>query len=81
MHKKQRLNESVVKSLSVRMDGQEICAKGEVIINDVQMKKGITSVELVLIAGEQPNVSIKYDPYRITEETANALGLKKMNYE
>lgn len=81
MNIKEKLSPSIVKDLHIKMDGQEVCAKGKVEINGLEMRDGISSVELILRANEQPEVTVEYGPHHITEETSKVLGLKKINYE
>lgn len=64
-------------SLQIEMNGQEICAKGTITINGVEMRDGIKSVELNLDANQRPVITIEYDKRVIKQELAKALGLEK----
>lgn len=77
MHIKQKLPQENIQNISLQLDGQDICAKGTIKINGIEMSDGISGVELKLPANNNPEITIEYHPRRIDKETAESLGLEK----
>ncbi|GAK09597.1 hypothetical protein [Geomicrobium sp. JCM 19038] len=73
---KQRVSSHYLKHILIDMNGQEICAKGKIKLNDILFGKGIVSVDLKLMASEKPVLLIEYMPSLITRDLSESLGLR-----
>ncbi|WP_342515568.1 hypothetical protein [Sutcliffiella sp. FSL R7-0096] len=75
--KTQKLLPEKVQKIFIQLDAQNRCYEGAVMINELQMRDGIISVELILKANQRPEVTIEYNQQFISNETAEVLGLSK----
>ncbi|MGY3717016.1 hypothetical protein ACWE42_16000 [Sutcliffiella cohnii] len=74
---KQKLLPEKLRRIFIQLDGQKLCYEGQVKINELQMRDGIVSIELVLKASKLPEVIVEYNPSAINQITAEELGLNK----
>ncbi|MCR6112737.1 hypothetical protein HXA35_20615 [Bacillus sp. A301a_S52] len=86
MNTKKKIPAEKIKDFQIKMNGQEICAKGSVVINGIgfgigsnnlEHSDGIVGFELILSAGSKPEIIIEYKPRSIKKEVADALGLER----
>lgn len=56
--KKQMIPMDKLKSISIEMEGTQYCYKGKVIINGIELNKGVGTIDLHLVANKKPQVTI-----------------------
>lgn len=71
-----RIIPTKIKSIELKMDGEQNCHLGELRLNGIDVRRGISSVELVLIASENPQVVIIGDKNRMEDSVKKSWGIK-----
>lgn len=84
---KRRIPAEKLQDIQIKMNGQQKCVDGVVIINGVEFGvasegenhgKGIAGFYFNLQGGEQPKVFVHYHPHQASEEACEALGIEKL---
>jgi hypothetical protein len=70
-----RIIPTKIKSIELKMDGEQNCYLGELRLNGIDVRRGISSVELVLIANENPQVVIIGDKNRMEDSVKKSWGI------
>lgn len=70
-----QIPEEKLESIHIEMNGKEPCYKGKIVINGVELGRGVKSVHLTLDAELTPVVSIEYSEKLIDPIEKKLLGL------
>lgn len=83
---KRKIPTEKLQDFQIKMNGQEKCANGAVIINGIEFGigvdreshgKGIVGFELSLQANDKPEIIVHYNPHLATKVACEALGIEK----
>lgn len=83
---KRKIPVNKLKDFKIKMNGQESCNHGVVVINGIEFGsgseqlnkgKGIVGFDVSLPAGQSPEVTVHYHPHLATKEVCEVLGIEK----
>ena len=77
---KQKIPAEKLNDIFIVVNGQKkVGQENKIIINGIEIARGIKRVELILDATEYPELTIEYGTHLIPQEICDALGLESEN--
>lgn len=73
--KQQTIKPEFLHSIEIKMNGNEPCYKGSVLINGIEAKDGVSGIRANLVAANNPQITVVGFPTRIPQIVKESWGL------